>query len=329
LQTPAEKTKPARAQAADWVIRLDAAPADNALREEFERWLKEKATHRSEYQKVRHTWSGMGRIPKDFAVGGKPAGAVMQIPVMQVPVRKQRRVRWMAAGVALAAACLALVLFPVIQKHVKADYLTGTAELREVTLPDGSVAHLDAGSAIAVDYVENRRSVTLLAGQAYFSVVADAARTFVVTADEVSVEVTGTAFDVRKTRDKVSVSVESGTVEVATPGADQRDRLTIGESLVYDRTLRTASRGRIQATEVATWRVRKLIVYDSTVGDIVEELGRHMAGLIVVRDNALSRQVVSGIFDLSRPHEALEGLAVTQKASVTQITPLLVIVSGP
>jgi transmembrane sensor len=324
VQEASSKRKPVRAQAADWVLRLEAAPSDDALRKEFELWLEEKDSHRAEYQKVRHAWAGMGRIPRDFAsdVAGSAA-------VVQIPPRRRRGVRWLAAGAALAAACLAFVLFPVIQKHMLADYVTGTAELREIVLPDGSVAHLDAGSAIAVDFAGNRRAITLVAGQAFFSVVRDRQRPFTVQADEVAVTVTGTAFDVRKTSDSVSVAVQSGTVEVSTADRAEPDRLTLGQSLVFDRRSRTVSRREVPATEVASWRSRRMIFHDASFADVVEELGRHMPGAIVVRDTSLNRQAVSGIFDLTRPQEALEGLAVSQRATITRITPYLTVVSAP
>lgn len=306
------------------MLRLEATPADAALRREFELWLGEKEAHSVEYQKVRHTWSGMGRIPHDAHAGGKRTSNVSPLAV-----RRSRVMRWMAAGAAVTAACLALVLFPVIQKHVLADYTTGTAELREIVLPDGSVVYLDAGSAIAVGYAQGRRSVTLIEGQAFFSVVGDNERPFTVVADEVSVTVTGTAFDVRKTPHNVFVGVQSGSVEVTTANPAKRDRLTVGQRMVFDRQLRTVSRGEIAVAVVASWRARRLIVYDAIFADVVEELGRHMPGAIVIQDSSLNRLVVSGIFDLARPREALEGLAISQHAKVIQITPYLTIVSAP
>jgi transmembrane sensor len=324
VEAAANKRRPIRVEAADWVLRLDAAPADESLRRDFEQWLGQSDKHRAEYQKVRRTWSTLGKIPHDF-----PAGEAVSGTVVPFPVRKSRRVRWLAMGMALAAACVAFVLFPALQKHILADHVTGVAELREVVLPDGSVAHLDAGSAIAVDYRQDSRVVTLLSGQAFFDVVRNVDRPFRVLADEMTVTVTGTGFDVRKTADSFAVTVQSGTVEVSLPGAGEVNRLTVGQGLVYDRETRTASRKEFAPAQVASWRSRRLVVYDATFGDVAEELGRHMSGGMIVRDKSLNRQLVSGVFDLSRPHEALEGLAASQRAKTTQITPYLVIVSGP
>lgn len=324
VDASANERNPARVQAADWILRLEAAPSDGTLKKEFEQWLERSEAHRAAYRKVQHTWSTLDRIPRDL-----PLGAAGADTVVRLSARKPRRARWMAVGAALVAACLALVFFPVLHKHVLADHVTGVAELRDIVLPDGSVASLDAGSAIAVNYRQDRRVITLLAGQAFFEVVRNSERPFTVEADEVSVVVMGTAFDVRKTPDSVSVAVQSGTVEVALAGIGESSRLTFGQSLVYDRQTRRVSLAQVPPSQVASWRSRRLVVYDTTFGDVVEELGRHMPGAIVIRDKSLHRQMVSGVFDLSRPLEALEGLAGSQRAKVTRITPYLVIVSAP
>ena len=77
-------------------------------------------------------------------------------------------------GIAAAAlaACLALYFAPVLKLRLQADHMTSVAELSDVTLEDGSVVHLDAGSAIAIRYGATRREVALLAGRAFFDVVA-------------------------------------------------------------------------------------------------------------------------------------------------------------
>lgn len=317
VDVSANQRNPVRVQAADWILRLEAAPADGDLRQEFEQWLDQSEAHRAEYLKVRHTWTRLGKVPRDNVVQ------------LTQPKPKPHRIRWIAVGAALAAACLALVLFPVIQRHVLADHVTGVAELREVVLPDGSAAWLDAGSAIAVDYRPDNRAVTLLGGRAFFEVVKDSGRPFTVRADEASVVVTGTAFDVHKAADAISVTVQSGSVDVALQGLREGNRLTGGQGLVYDRQTRTVSLKEVALPQVASWRLRRLVVYDTTFGDVIEELGRHMPGAVVVRDGALNRRMVSGVFDLARPHEALEGLAGSQRATVTRITPWLVIVSPP
>ncbi len=313
-------------QAMEWLLRLDAAPSDSCLEREFQQWLDRAEAHREAYRSVKKTWAALGKLPLGKLPGRLPVGGAVPDTVAQLSARKPQRTRWVVVALAMVAACVALVIFPVVQKHLLADYVTGVAELREVVLPDGSVAHLDAGSAIAVDYRETGRQVSLLAGQAFFDVVRDQARPFKVRADDVAVLVTGTAFGVRKGPETIAVAVQSGTVLVIAD-SDAGSRLSVGERLVYNRQTRTISRGDVPPAQVASWRGRQLVVYDAPFGDIVEELGRHLPGVIAVRDGSLKHQTVTGVFDVSHPAEALKTLADSQGASVTHITPYLMIVS--
>ncbi len=308
-------------QAMEWLLRREMAPGDAAVERDFQRWLGQAVANRGAYESVQSTWTELGNLP-----GGRPAdgGAV---DIVHLPVRRARRPRWFAAAAALVAACLLLVAAPLLQRHFMADYATGIAELREVVLSDGSVVHLDAGSAIAVDYDEVGRRITLLSGQAFFEVTRDAQRPFSVLADDLSVVVTGTAFSVHRTTTTIDVAVQSGTVEVLHAGRRAGEPLGMGDRLVVDRVEKGIHRERMAPESVASWRIRKLVVVDTSFGDIVETLGRYLPGAIFVSDGSLNRQTITGVFDLTRPTDALRTLANSQNESVTEITPYLLVVS--
>ncbi len=310
------------AQAVDWRMRIDAAPEDGALRSALEGWLATSQAHRSAWRDVERLKRVADALPADYA---DPQGPVLAGP-------QPRRVGGMrlrrAAVVALAlAACLAFVFLPTLQLWLASDHRTATAELRAVTLDDGSTVSLDAASAIAVRYGAARREVALLSGRAFFEVVPAADRPFVVDA---TVTVTGTAFDVRSSAQTTSVAVQSGTVEVAL-GHGRRPAavLTGGQRLDIERKSDRLAKADIPPGDVASWRYRRLVVDRAAMADVVEELGRHYPGVMLMRDRALGDRLVSGVFDLSQPIEALQAAVRTHDGSITRITPYLVVISGP
>lgn len=307
-------------QAMEWLLRREMAPGDARLEHDFQHWLGQADSHAKAYASVRLTWGELGKLPAK-----RPADDASSDNVVQLPVHKPRRTKWFAAAAALAAASVLLVAFPMLQRHVVADYQTGIAELRQVILPDGSVVHLDAGSAIAVDYGEAGRQVTLLSGEAFFEVTPDARNPFSVVADEISVVVTGTAFSVRKTTATVDVAVQSGTVDVLRDG--RSDQLGIGDRLMVDRRHKAVRRDRMAPESVGAWRSRTLVVHDTSFGDIVEVIGRYLPGLVFVGDESLNRRMITGVFDLTRPVEAMRTLASSQDASVFEVTPYLLFIS--
>lgn len=308
-----------REEAADWLLRLQASPGDAAVRAGVDAWLAANEAHRRAYRSVERVWRVSAGLP-----------AVAPAEISAIPTQRAGRMRraMALAGIALAA-CLALYFFPALQLRLQADHLTGVAELRTLTLDDGSIVYLDAESAIAVRYDAGRREIALLAGQAFFEVVPAKDRPFIVTAGEVSVTVTGTAFDVRSSDDSVTVGVQSGTVEVRLDrGTRLAATLTRGERLRVSGEGRQVAKSEIAPEDVASWRERRLIVDGATLSEVVAELDRHHPGLIVLRDRSLGDRRITGVFDLRHPVEALQAVAHTQQASVVEITPYLLIVSA-
>jgi len=314
------------AEAVDWRMRIDAAPADGALRSALDSWLAISPAHRSAWRDVDRLTRVAGALPADYA---DPQGRVLA--ARRAPRRRTGgpRLRRAAFAALALAACLAFVFLPTLQLWLAADHRTATAELRSVTLDDGTIVSLDAASAVAVRYGASRREVVLLSGRAFFEVVPAADRPFVVLVDNATVTVTGTAFDVRSSALATSVAVQSGTVEVALDHGRQAVVLTRGQRLDIDRKSDRVARADIAPGDVASWRNRRLVVDSATVAEVVEELGRYYPGIVLIRDQALGERLVSGVFDLRHPVEALQAAVRTHDGSVTRITPYVVVVSGP
>ncbi|TAJ28829.1 MAG: DUF4880 domain-containing protein, partial [Reyranella sp.] len=225
VTSASEEQDPLRSEAVDWLIRIQAAPGDATLRAGLDDWLAASAARRRAYGSVEKVWRLTGALP--VAAPGV---------VSLAAARTSRMRRAAALAMAALAACIALYFLPALQLRLAADHMTGVAELRELRLDDGSTVHLDAGSAIAVNYEASRRQVTLLAGQAFFQVVRATDRPFVVTAGDVTITVTGTAFDVRASNDGVAVAVQSGSIDVATSRGDRHAAtLMRGQRLTIDR----------------------------------------------------------------------------------------------
>lgn len=323
MKAAPSESQPLRAKVVEWLMQIDAAPDDTALRARFEAWLAESDRHRAALAVVEPVW----RTSADLA---PPPAAATLVPLPGLPdasIRRPRRRLALAALGALAAA-VALVFLPTLHLRLQADYLTGVAEQRDVTLKDGSRIALDAGSAVAVRYGDRRREVELLSGQAFFEVTPNRERPFVVKAGSVAVTVTGTAFSVGRSEPGVTVAVRDGSVDVALEGALRPvASLVGGDRLQVSRQGKTA-KGQIAAGEVASWRDHQLVVYDATVRDVVEQLGRYRGGVIVFGDAVIADRLVSGVIDLRKPTEALQALVELQQGSMIEIMPYLSIISS-
>lgn len=295
--------------AADWHFRLRAAPQDLDLQSSFESWLAQDLRHAEAWLLSQRAWS----------LAGETGAMVTPLSAAAPATRRHRRL----APLALAA-CLALLLWPGVG-WLGADYSTGTAEIRDVALADGSTLLLDAGSAADAVFDATRRSVTLLRGEAYFAVAPDAARPFTVRAGELTVTVTGTAFTVGLTERSVSVALAHGSVKLQRESGGEEILLRPGERVEVERGGGAVQTAPVDPAAIAAWRNGRLAVQDAVLGDVVAAIRRHHRGLILTPDENLLARKVTGVFDLQDAPRALQTLAGPYGAKVDQYSPYLIV----
>jgi len=297
--------------ALDWFMRVQAAPADESVHAELDAWLARDDAHRKAYRKAAKVWKLTGSLP---SLGEQPSA---------VPTDRARRAAGRArfarrhVGALAAIIVLFMVALPWLEIRLRADYHTGIGQTQTVSLADGSRIHLNANSAIAVDLGAARRSVRLLRGEAFFEVAPDATRPFTVNAPNATVNVLGTAFDVRILGEATDVAVKQGVVSILSTHAE---RLTAGDVIRVGTTLRQE---HIAPQRIAAWRDGRLIIEGATAGDVVEALSSYHRGVLLLDSNLRQRQI-TGVFDLHRPEAALEALATSLGADVQFFTPWVV-----
>ena len=319
-------------EATEWLMLLQDDAEDMALRRRFEAWRTASTANDAAWAELRHLSKVAAVMRPTYAGQWRPFVARRRAersartahPVRPRATSRPRRLA-LSALVAVAA-CVALLAAPPLLLQLQADHVTSTAEQRSIDLPDGSRVTLAPASAIAVSYAAAERRVDLLSGEAFFQVQPNADRPFRVTARTVQATVLGTSFDVRLDRSDVTVSVEEGAVRVS--WADEA-----GERLDAGQSVRLSSDGGVaRASEapqlVAAWRRGQLHAQDQRLGDAVDQLRRYFRGTIVLTDDALADQRVTGAYNLADPEQALRGIAKAHGATVRRITPWLLVVSS-
>ncbi|MNE38663.1 fec operon regulator FecR [compost metagenome] len=220
-------------------------------------------------------------------------------------------------AVAAVSLCLAVLFVPTLFVHIKAEYQTSTAESRTITLEDGSRVQLAAASALTTDFANGRRNVKVLKGEAFFDVVPDSDRPFVVEAKNLTVQVLGTAFDVDMTDGVTQVALAHGSVEASFRNAPPT-RLVPGEMLVVDAS-GTIRKETVPVEDIGGWRNGELYVVDATIGSVVEQIQRYHPAWLTMADKTLAEQRVTGFYNLRDPDRALEALVEPYKGKVYAI----------
>lgn len=295
-----------------WVVLAGERPLTAAEENELSAWLQADVRHARIYASMSQTWSDIGGIlaAGEFAVSTPRAARAWRKPMI-------------AAAFAAAAALALFIVAPQWTAPAGQAHQTALAEIRSLTLEDGSVVTLGADSRIDVRFAADERRVVLESGEAFFEVAHDEARPFFVQAGDALIRVVGTKFNVNRADDRVSVEVLEGVVRVqhtellglAARGemrelrAGQRAELAALSSPIAF----TAPSASVSATAThpGAWRDGRLDYNDVRLGELVADVNRYYAPGVRLADPALAELRVTASF---RPDEVDRILRVLDEA---------------
>jgi transmembrane sensor len=310
-----------RAEAAVWVVRIDAGRAtrDDAR---LVRWCARSAEHQAAFDAASTQWQHADTL--------RAQPAVVAVPPMPSPNSRPRfsfSFGFTAPRAAFACAFAAAGIGLALYLHAP-DFTTSAGEVRTVALDDGSTMRLDADSAVEVRYDEHERRVVLERGRAAFDVKHGDARRFVVQAAAGEIVDIGTAFQaslpdrgdatlVTVTQGCVAVRNNAGSVEAAA-----------GQSVQYSDAAHAPNTVIVDTFAATAWQRGRIVFTDAPLADVATALNRYWKGhFIYVRGSAAALRV-SGNFAIDAPGQALATLAETLSLRSTRIANRVVILSA-
>ncbi len=287
-------------EAASWFTRMHSGEVEADSREAFEVWLHSDRAHKIAYREFEQVYRDLDFVAPEAGVN---IDELLQRDKAGLADKVWAWVRRPAfAGIA-AVACLAVVSITALNTDLiggahsdpdavpiveAADHATAIAEIREVTLEDGSRLTLGPATRIETEFTAERRHVVLLEGEAFFDVVSDPTRPFFVTSQDTLVRVVGTQFDVKRSADIVHVAVLEGVVEVLKPSdiaqvvesgdtsSAPRQVLSAGERVSAARRVALPETRQIEQFEPGGWREGRLAYEDASLAEIVADMNRYV-----------------------------------------------------
>lgn len=340
------------AEATAWFVRMTSDLVTDADRRDFETWLAQDPDHPEAYAEAEALWDTLEELPDLRGVSLEDREIPLSPPAKgeaaspRRPGRpNSRRAIDALRGSGLAACLLLAALLGVWGVGLspgdaydtwRADHATALGELRSVSLPDGSLVHLNGDTALAVDFTENRRRIVFYRGEAFFVVASDRQRPFEVAVGDGFARVLGTSFNLRAIADRVEVAVVKGRVEVGRrpPEGRSSDRQSGGDSVTlaagqaagYDAgqgvtgVIETLSR---DLAAVTAWRQGRLVFADRPLRAVIAELDRHRPGRIVFLDPTIAQERFTGVLSLGDTDLALTAIETTLPVDALRVTPWL------
>jgi len=282
-------TQDVRAQAAEWLARRDRGPWGEADQAALEAWMAQSWANATAFWRLDAAWNRADRLS---AMRSAPGNRLLHAlgghftPVL-----------FRAAAAALVIAFAGTAAFYGLQPGEN-SYETTVGGHETLTLGDGTKVELNTDTKVRVS--QDRRTVWLDRGEAYFDVMHDAARPFVVMVGEHRVTDLGTKFLVRQNTNRVEVSLFEGRAQLDSVGnwSGQRSAtLTPGDVAVATATSMSVMKKpeKMLSGELG-WRRGVLIFHHTSLAQAAAEFNRYNRRKLVIADAGAAHLTIDGTF---------------------------------
>jgi transmembrane sensor len=255
----------------------------------------------------------------------------------------------------IAATCILLISLVLVviyngggnaigNKIVKSEITTKKGSRTKVQLPDGTTVWLNSSSKLTYDnqnFGNVIREVSL-SGEAYFDVVKNKAKPFIIHTAKMDIKVLGTVFNVKcyPGEKTTETSLIRGSVEVSLKDRQEKIMMKPNEKLILINEDKSLAEKTISSTHkknttsdykpiielshvtlyptnneiVETgWVQSKLVFTNESLEDVALKMQRWYSVTIVIKNDLLKKELLTGIFEKETIQQALKALQYTTK----------------
>lgn len=313
-------------QAARWY----AETRDNEFSEknlkELETWLAENPEHQAAFDEIQQTSLFVDELLPEgsperkgllnrYTLPGKSPASPLNIFFRWQHVWKNA----FAAAAMIVLVVLSISVFmdiwPQHSEIAVESFHTAIGEIHEVVLKDGSLMNLNTNTRATTKFSHNQRLVELSDGEAFFDVVRDENRPFLVRALGGEVRVLGTAFNVRNRCGKVVVEVARGQVMVRKLGT--RENNINGQAIVsadqWVSYRKWEGPGKVQTGHfkcALAWQEKKLMFHSEPLADVLKQIEDYYPVRLKLAHSGPAKELMTGTFDNSSLEEILGSIQI-------------------
>jgi transmembrane sensor len=277
--------------AADWWVRLRDPHAAEQTIEQWLAWTSADASHLRAFERITE-------LAERLSTLGEVSHA--QLVAEFAPVEAARR-SWLP--LAAAAAVVAMVsITGYIALTLRGSELapqvfsSEVAATREITLADGTTVALGGATRLTAQFGRDQRRVDLAQGEAFFQVAHNVQRPFVVNVGGLAIHDVGTAFDVRRTGDHVTIAVTEGRVRIFNRADRAGDGLeaVAGQLVSYDPAHAALSVSSTDEARATAWRNDRLEFNNESLAIVVANINRYRKRPVRIADPNLEPLTFTG-----------------------------------
>jgi len=218
---------------------------------------------------------------------------------------------WMrvAASVIIIAG-IGLLAYWVFGDRTKEMRVVAQKTVLNDTLPDGSVVTVNKGSSISYPskFKGETRKVSLK-GEAFFNVIPDKKKPFIISVNDVQITVVGTSFNVKTINGTTEVVVETGIVKVARAG--KTVELRANEETIVEEKDSMLTKEKVSDQLYKYYRTKEFVCDDTPLWKLVEVINEAYNSHVVIGNPALKNMSITTTFNNESLDQVLNVISLT------------------
>jgi transmembrane sensor len=309
--------------AADWYTRMHSGDLTHRDYEQFVHWLASDPANREEYAALEMVWSSLETVKDSVCVNDAEDKSSWSEWTHAIIERiKESLIITVPMATAVVAVIVTLFLFSANDVQI---YTTARGEQIAVELNDDSSINLNSDTELIVKFTDDYRTVELVRGQAFFTVAHDPLRPFVVKAGNGEVRAIGTAFDVEKMEELITVTVLEGRVEVlqmfnsAEIQINRREEIKANEQVSFAEVGTLSKAQFVDPNEAFSWRTGMIDFDNQPLSEVIEKMNRYSAKQIILVDAEVKSLRISGVFKIGDSDALIRALEKRFHINATDI----------
>lgn len=280
--------------------------ATDAEVQQLEQWVLSDSENKQQFLKLQRTWSLANtkgasakiNIENEWkAISGKLSEAEVTKGKVVALKPKSSYTKFLRVAAAILLLVVSGLYFYNSSQSSSSLLVASEDRTIDKQLEDGTKINLNQFSTITYEDTKDGTRKVALQGDAFFDVVRDESRPFVIKTDAVDVKVLGTSFyvDAREGEDEVQVIVASGKVEMKAGG--QQVVLTKGEVGTFNKVSQQLSEKQNKDVNYMAWKTNRLTYEEALLEKVVYDLERTFHADITLKPAGLKNCMLTATYE--------------------------------
>ncbi|NVO04139.1 MAG: FecR domain-containing protein [Bacteroidetes bacterium] len=288
-------------------------------------WLKSNEDNQKLFSEYQKTWEAIEKSKIDSSIDidsewdslSKKLDFSEEKEVKVIPLKAKNKIPYLFLKIAAGITLIIGITFAIYHSFSRPSKQFFVADQLAVErkLPDGTVVSLNAGSTLEYpeEFEDNYRPVQLK-GEAYFDVAHDPEKPFIISVEDLRIEVLGTKFYVNAdTNGNVEVILNSGKVAVYYKDKDSKKIImNPGDKVEVSKKDKIFEKVQNEKENYISWKTKKLVFVDDPMFEVVDVLNKYYHSRIYIANEKIAKCRLTATFE----NQSLESVLNVLKATL-------------